>query len=208
MTRLIVALALMILGSDEAPRPRPIRWVSAAMFVACLALGMATIGCATPGPYGAITTTGERLDDGGGECGAVAIDASHVLTARHCVASGPVYFHAAGEADGRRVERVILGDRDIACLVVNTGSADVAVAPMYADAAVTMDGNVSGAVAGKTGEAWDVAMKSQRGDSGSAVRDVEGAVVGLVSKGMDPVNGHATITRLESAEAAFALCFK
>lgn len=41
MTRLIVALTLLIFGSDQAPRPRPVRWLTAAVYIACLAL----VGC-------------------------------------------------------------------------------------------------------------------------------------------------------------------
>ena len=198
-----VVLALSLGTSANPQKPKPWKAIAAALVFACLALG-----CAGPtGPYAALSTTGSRLDDGGGECGAVALDATHALTAAHCVKSGPVYYHAPGSSEGTRVQAVSIGSRDFACLRVKTERSDTApLGELYPDSVLTLDGNVSGETVGVAGESWDVNLTSQRGDSGSAVRDESGAIVGLVSKGMDPVNGHATVTRIESAIEAAKLC--
>ncbi len=201
LTALILA---MLLGSSANPqKPKPWKAIAAALVFACLAFG-----CASPtGPYAAISTTGARMDDGGGECGAVALDSTHALTAAHCVKARELYYHAPGSSEGTRVQAVSIGNRDFACLRVKTERTDAAaLGELYADAVLRLDGNVSGETAGVAGESWDVSLTSQRGDSGSAVRDKFGAVVGLVSKGVDPVNGHATVTRIESAIEAAKLC--
>ncbi len=200
----LVMLALSIGSSANPQKPKPWRAVAAALVFACLSL----VGCASPaGPYAAISTTDSRLDDGGGECGAVALDSTHALTAAHCARESTLYYHAPGSSEGTRVQAVSIGSRDFACLRVKTERSDTApLGELYPDSVLTLDGNVSGETVGVAGESWDVNLTSQRGDSGSAVRDESGAVVGLVSKGMDPVNGHATITRIESAIEAAKLC--
>jgi hypothetical protein len=198
-----VVLALSLGTSANPQKPKPWRAIAAALVFACLALG-----CGAPtGPYAALSTTGSRMDDGGGECGAVALDSTHALTAAHCARESTLYYHAPGSSEGTRVQAVSIGSRDFACLRVKTERTDAAaLGELYADAVLRLDGNVSGETAGVAGESWDVSLTSQRGDSGSAVRDKSGAIVGLVSKGMDPVNGHATITRIESTIEAAKLC--
>ncbi len=200
----LVMLALSIGSSANPQKPKPWKAIAAALVFACLSL----VGCASPtGPYAALSTTGSRLDDGGGECGAAALDATHALTAAHCAKAGTVYYHAPGSSEGTRVQAVTIGNRDFACLRVKTERTDTAaLGELYPEAVLRLDGNVSGETVGVAGEGWDVNLVSQRGDSGSAVRDESGAIVGLVSKGMDPVNGHATITRIESAIDAAKLC--
>jgi V8-like Glu-specific endopeptidase len=170
-----------------------------------LALCLGLAACSSPSNhFGALTSEGELMADGGGECGAVAIDADHVITARHC--AGLAYYHPPGGGDARRVRAAAIGSRDIACLTVRTDAPTAVVGPLYMDAALRLEGNVSGEVAGTVWDQWIAALPSQRGDSGSGVYDETGALVGIVSRGVNAVDGRAQLTALESAVKAAELC--
>ena len=169
--------------------------------VALLATGCAQESNAFP----ALSSTGKLQADGAGECGAVAISPTRAITAAHCV-KAEVFYHEPGTANGRRVSRVWLGKQDIACLEVATGEADAPVGPAYQDSAVTLESNLSGVVGGFVADSWIADLPSRQGESGSAVRDESGVVVGLVSAGIDAVKGHALKTKLASAEQAAGLC--
>lgn len=163
-------------------------------------------GCAAPtGPFAALSE-GSRLDDGGGECGAVAIDAHHALTAAHCVGGGMQYF-APGESEGRAIRAVHVNERlDIACIEVETGEAGRVIGELFADAELRAEANVSGVVTGRSAEGWTVELPSQQGDSGSAVYDANGALIGIVLGSAEKGVESTTHTRLGSALQAAELC--
>jgi hypothetical protein len=117
--------------------------------LALAALLALSTGCAAPtGPFAAMSE-GSRLADGGGECGAVAIDAHHALTAAHCAGAGMEYF-APGESEGRPVRAVYTNKRlDIACVEVETGETGRAIGDLFEGAELTAEANVSGVVTGR-----------------------------------------------------------
>lgn len=176
-------------------------------------LALLLVGCAEEtNPFAALTTTGELAADGGGECGAVAIGPDLAITNAHCVVGGPVYYHAPGEREGRRV-RLIYADEalDVACLRIETGLAGDPVAPIPVGVLATLESNVSGVVTGEftkiyRGGVAEAALTSREGDSGSAVRIETGEVVGLLTGGFDAANGKATRSKVTPAEWAVALC--
>lgn len=169
-------------------------------------LALALVGCAAPsGPFAAISE-GSRMDDGGGECGAVALDENHALTAAHCLSDGALYF-APGESGGRAFHVAgVDRKRDIACLVVETGEAGHVVGDLYEGSALTAESNVSGVVEGRAGEGWTVDMPSQQGDSGSAVFSEDGSLVGLILGSAESGVTSTLRTRLGSARQAADLC--
>lgn len=174
--------------------------------LALAALLALSTGCAAPaGPFAAMSE-GSRLADGGGECGAVALDAHHALTAAHCAGAGMEYF-APGESEGRPVRAVYANKRlDIACVEVETGETGRAIGDLFEGAELTAEANVSGVVTGRAADSWTVELPSQQGDSGSAVYDAAGALVGIVLGSAEDGVESTTQTRLGSARQAAELC--
>lgn len=164
-------------------------------------------------PLPALSTTGELMDDGRGECGVVPIDETHAITAAHCVNGyNKVYYHAPNTFEGRRVEHInLVEEYDVACLTVKTDSTGVTVAEMFAEQDVELRGNMSDTQRGKTttrthGEIVVAELSSQQGDSGSGIFNMNGEVVGLLSVGYHAENDKAELVGLARAELAKTLC--
>jgi hypothetical protein len=173
-------------------------------------VGASAFGCADrTNAFPALSTTGELQSDGGGECGAVVVSATRALTSAHCVrGGGPVYYHAPGEAEGRRVGRVWIDEKmSAACLEVETRSAPSEVATATTGEDVVLEGNVTGVSAGTATDDRHADLRAQQGDSGSAVRSTAtGAVVGVLWG--SPTVGAQSDERVifTPAELAVTLC--
>lgn len=176
-----------------------------------LVLGaLLAVGCAPKtNAFPALTTTGELADDGAGECGAVAISATRAITSAHCVrGAGSVYYHAPGEAEGRRVGRVWIDEKSGgACLEVETNTPPSEVMTAEQNEAIVLESNLSGVVHGNVRERNHAEVASRQGDSGSALRSlVSGAVIGVMWGGMTPGAAQDTSVVFTHAEKAVALC--
>jgi hypothetical protein len=167
------------------------------------------MGCAgQTNAFPALSTTGELQADGGGECGAVAISADRALTSAHCVRDGgAVYYHAPGEAEGRKVRRTWIDEvTGGACLDVSTNTPPSELGSATAGDAIVLEGNVTGVSHGTVSRRRVADVYAQQGDSGSALRSIAtGAVIGLVRAGMTPGDSAHQIAFTE-ATAASELC--